>query len=115
MGVVCLIGCSDCDVAGVPSQQSTPAAEYFLGSEQTHNRFSSTIPPVLRVPSGAVIEVETKEATDRQLSPSSTVEDLLRRDRSLIHPLTGPVYIETAEPGDVLAVTLHEIEVGEWG
>ena len=32
-----------------------------------------------------------------------------------IHPLTGPVYVEGAEPGDVLAVTLHEIEIGAYG
>ncbi len=32
-----------------------------------------------------------------------------------IHPLTGPVYVEEAQPGDVLAVTLHKIELGEWG
>ena len=32
-----------------------------------------------------------------------------------IHPLTGPIYVEGAEPGDLLAVTLHKIEVGDWG
>ncbi len=115
LGLVFLAGCSSPAPEPIQDQQSAPAAEYFLSSDQTHNRFSSAIPPVLRVPSGAVIEVETKEATDQQLSLDSTTADLLARDRSLIHPLTGPVYIETAEPGDVLAVTLHEIEVGDWG
>jgi acetamidase/formamidase len=33
----------------------------------------------------------------------------------LVHTLTGPVYVEGAEPGDILAVTLLEIEVGDWG
>jgi len=32
-----------------------------------------------------------------------------------IHPLTGPIYVETAEPGDVLAVTFHKIDVLGWG
>ncbi len=32
-----------------------------------------------------------------------------------IHPLTGPVYVEGAQPGDILAVTLHQIEIGDWG
>ncbi|RMF67996.1 MAG: acetamidase, partial [Calditrichaeota bacterium] len=32
-----------------------------------------------------------------------------------IHPLTGPVYVEGAEPGDILAVKLLKIEVGDWG
>ncbi len=36
-------------------------------------------------------------------------------DSSLVHPLTGPVYVEGAEPGDTLAVTLIELEVLGWG
>jgi acetamidase/formamidase len=92
-----------------------PKPQYFLTSDQTHNRFSRTIPPVLRVPSGAVIEVRTEEASDRQITPESTAETLATLDFDPIHPLTGPVFVEGAEPGDVLAVTLHEIEVGDWG
>lgn len=73
------------------------------------------IEPVLTVPSGAVIEVYTEEASDGQLTPESTVEDLDDLDFDPIHPLTGPVYVEDAEPGDVLKVTLHKIELGDWG
>ncbi|MEO1655891.1 MAG: acetamidase/formamidase family protein, partial [Bacteroidota bacterium] len=43
----------------------------------------------------------------------------LREARSLnfesIHPLTGPVFVEGAQPGDVLKITLHKIELGDWG
>lgn len=92
-----------------------PTPQYTLTAEATHNRFSAAIPPTLRVPSGAVVEVYTKEATDGQLTPESELADLLALSFDPIHPLTGPVYVEGAEPGDVLAVTLHDIEVGEWG
>ena len=101
--------------AEVPQDQVGPQAEYFLSKDQGHNRWSRTIPPVLRVPSGAVIEVETKEASDEQISATSTVEDFLNMDSSKVHPLTGPVYVEGAEVGDVLAVTLLEIEPLGWG
>ena len=30
------------------------------------------------------------------------------------HPLAGPVYVEGAESGDILAVTLHQIELEDW-
>ena len=93
---------------------SVPAAQYSLTDQQTHNKFSSAIPPVLRVPSGAVVEVRTQEATDGQFRLGSSLEDMEKLDFDRIHALTGPVYIETAEPGDVLAVTLHEIELGDW-
>lgn len=95
--------------------QETPTPEFSLTQDQTHNRFSAAIEPVLRVPSGAVIEVRTEEASDGQLTPTSTVEDVANLDFDPIHPLTGPVYVEGAEPGDVLAVTLHEIELGDYG
>lgn len=95
--------------------QHTVEPQYRLSRDQTHNRFSSAIPPVLTVPSGAVVEVYTEEASDGQLTLSSTAEDVATLDFDPIHPLTGPVYVEGAEPGDVLAVTLHEIELGDYG
>jgi len=97
------------------SGSTTPRPKYFLSADQTHNKFSRTIPPVLRVPSGAVIEVRTEEATDGQLNINSTAADVPSVKFDPIHPLTGPVYVEGAEPGDVLAVKLLEIEVGDWG
>ena len=92
-----------------------PTAQYTLTREQTHNKFSSSIEPVLRVSSGAVIEAYTEEATDEQLKLNSPLEDLQNVSFDPIHPLTGPVYVEDAVPGDILAVTLHEIEIGDWG
>ncbi len=96
-------------------ERTMPRPQYVVGTERTHNKFSRSIPPVLRVPSGAVVEVHTKEATDGQLGPAATAEDLRRLDFEPIHPLTGPIYVEGARPGDVLAVTIHAIEIGPWG
>lgn len=114
--VMFLTGCVEYPAAtSEDSNQSKPEPEYSLTRDQTHNKFSSAIPPVLRVPSGAVIEVETEEASDGQLLQDATVDDVVNLDFEPIHPLTGPVFVEGAEPGDVLAVTLHKIEIGEYG
>jgi acetamidase/formamidase len=94
---------------------SVPSPDYTLTSEQTHNKFSSTIEPVLRVPSGSIIEVFTEEASDQQLQLDSDEKDLMNISFDPVHPLTGPVYVEDAKPGDILAVKLHEIEIGDWG
>ncbi|MDQ7039880.1 MAG: acetamidase/formamidase family protein [Rhodothermus sp.] len=94
---------------------TVPEPQYRLTAEQTHNKFSRRIAPVLRVPAGAIIELELKEATDGQLTPTSTADDILRVSFDPIHPLTGPIYVEGAEPGDVLAVTIHRIELEGWG
>ncbi len=89
--------------------------DFVLSTKNTHSKFSRTIPPVLRVPSGSIIEVHTKEATDGQLTVDSTVDDLVQVKFDPIHPLTGPIYVEGAEVGDVLAVKLLEIKIGDWG
>ena len=47
--------------------RSLPKPDFVLTSSNSHNKFSRTIPPVLLVHSGAVVEVYTKEATDGQL------------------------------------------------
>lgn len=97
------------------SIKAVPDPDYFLTQDQTHNKFSKTIAPVLRVPSGAVIEAKTEEASDKQLDINSTAADVPNVKFDPIHPLTGPVYVQGAESGDVLAVTLHKIELGDWG
>lgn len=113
-----VLGCMvllSCTVKEKGEQQAVPEADFTLSSDQTHNRWSSAIEPVLRVPSGSVIQVATEEASDQQLNLNSTLEDLKNLDFDPIHPLTGPVYVENAEPGDVLKVTLHQVEMGDWG
>jgi len=92
-----------------------PEADVVLTEDQTHNRWSAAIPPAVTVASGAVVEVYTTEASDGQLDARSDASAVATLDFDPIHPLTGPVAVEGAEPGDVLAVTLLDIEVGEWG
>ena len=89
--------------------------DFELDGSKVHSKFSSKIEPILRVPTGSVIRAKTREATDGQLTPESTVEALAALDFNRIHPLTGPVYIEGAQPGDTLAVTILDIKLSDWG
>ncbi|HEX9727754.1 MAG TPA: acetamidase/formamidase family protein [Gemmatimonadales bacterium] len=111
MATACLVGL----MSGCTIERTDPhpaiAPEYTLTADHTHNRFSAAIPPALRVESGAVVEAFTKEASDGQLAPGTTVDALASLDFDPIHPLTGPVYVAGAAPGDVIAVTLLEIDV----
>ena len=94
-----------------------PEPQFTLSKDQTHNKFSRLIPPVLTVESGAVIDAFTEDALDEQILPGMTTDEFNSAgyNSDLVHPLTGPVYIEGAEPGDVLEVILHKIECGNWG
>lgn len=96
-------------------EKEVPEIRHRLSKDQTHNKFSSTIEPVLRVSSGAVIEAFTEDASDEQLLAEADLETLAKLSFEPIHPITGPVYVEEAEVGDVLAVTLHKIEVMNYG
>jgi formamidase len=83
-----------------------------------HNRWHEAVPPVLEVAPGDTVILETREAFDGQLSPDSTSEDCGALDLSPVHPLTGPVFVKGAEPGDLLEVKLLDIEpdpFGSWG
>ncbi len=100
---------------GREDESATTRIDFTIPAESTHNRFSASIPPVLRVPSGSNIEVFTVEASDGQITPDSDVSVLSTISFDPIHPLTGPVWVEGAEPGDVLKVTLLEIDAGDWG
>jgi formamidase len=79
------------------------------------NRYHPAIPPVARANPGDHIVFETRDALDSDLTLDSTADDLAAVDLNLVHPMTGPVFIEGAEQGDVLAVTLVDIEPDQYG
>ena len=75
------------------------------------NRYHPAIKPVSRAKPGQLIVLATRDALDSDLNFDSTADDLAALDLNLVHPMTGPVFIEGAERGDVLAVTLVDIDV----
>jgi formamidase len=79
------------------------------------NRYHPAIKPVMRARPGQLIVFETRDALDSDLTATSTPKDLAAVDLNLVHPLTGPVYIEGAARGDVLAVTLIDVAPDEYG
>ena len=79
-----------------------------------HNRWHEAVEPVLEVELGDTVVYETRDAFDGQLSPSSAADDLLTASLGPVHPLTGPVFVKGAEPGDLLEATITEIEPDPW-
>jgi formamidase len=79
------------------------------------NRYHPAIKPVARAQPGQLILFETRDALDSDLTVNSVGKDLGAVDLNLVHPITGPVYIEGAKRGDVLAVTLVDVDPDEYG
>ncbi|MBM3394815.1 MAG: formamidase, partial [Betaproteobacteria bacterium] len=79
------------------------------------NRYHPAIPAVGRAKPGQLIVFETRDALDSNLHVNSLPKDVTAVDLNLVHPITGPVHIEGAKRGDVLAVTLIDVAPDEYG
>src|SRR5918911_272887 len=80
-----------------------------------HNRWHPAIPPIVRADPGDRVILETRDALDGQITPGTKSADLAGANLDVVHPLTGPVYINGAEPGDLLEVTIVEVEPQPFG
>lgn len=80
-----------------------------------HNRWHPDLEPIVTVRPGEELTLETRDGLDVALGPDSAVEDVLRIDLGVPHPLTGPVFVEGAEPGDLLEVELLAFESAGFG
>ena len=89
--------------------------DFTIHAAQHHFGWDNSFAPVLRAEPGATIAFECNDASAGQLTPASTVEDVRTLDFGLINPVTGPVYVEGAEPGDILKVTIHDFTPSGFG
>src|SRR5215510_3524031 len=80
-----------------------------------HNRWHPDIPPVVRCEPGDEVVLETRDALDGQVGPGGSLDEVATTNLDVVHPLTGPVYVEGAEPGDLLAVEIVDIEPDTYG
>lgn len=77
--------------------------------------FDAAIPPVLKIESGDQVNLSTLMLMDGQLRCGMTFEELLAKrqtytDRGMgSHTLTGPIFVQGAEPGDVLEVRIEKL------
>ncbi|MDS0298811.1 acetamidase/formamidase family protein [Halogeometricum sp. S1BR25-6] len=83
--------------------------------ENVHHVWDNSLEPLVTVEPGDVVRFECRDALDGQVGPDSGVDDLANATFDPVHPLTGPVAVEGAEPGDVLAVELLDFEHKGWG
>lgn len=77
--------------------------------------WNNALDPVLTVEPGTVVEVEVANASGGQLEASSTASDVARLDFSRVNPVTGPIFVEGAEPGDALVIDVLDMSMDTWG
>jgi len=80
-----------------------------LDSTQVHYEWNNAIAPRLGIEPGDTVVFSTRDAADGFYSRTSTHEDVMRRVFKG-HPLTGPVRVNGARPGDVLVVEILDMK-----
>jgi acetamidase/formamidase len=112
-------------LAGICALPGAARAETLLPTPKTiaWGYYDATTPPVLKVRSGATVEVQTLiTSSPKRLEaagvPPGEVEPALRQIHEQVkdkgpggHILTGPIYVEGAEPGDTLEVRIKAIKL----
>jgi acetamidase/formamidase len=115
-----------CAAGLMPGSVACAAEHSLLASPQTiqFGRFDASVKPVLTINSGDIVTIETATQIDpvevdaSGAVPPSAVPQYVRdifnqvKDRGPgPHVLTGPIYVNGAEPGDVLEVRILQIDL----
>ena len=93
--------------------QRNPKA-HTIHREHQHLSWDNAREPALTVAPGDTVSFRDIDAMCGQLTPESTVATIAGVDFARVNPIAGPVYVDGAEPGDTLKVTLLGFEPSGW-
>ena len=91
------------------------SSTHRLDSSVVHYEWNNAIAPRLVVDPGDTIVVDTRDAGDGYYTPTSTSRDTAARGPMKGHPLSGPIAVRGARPGDVLVVEIVAMEPAPFG
>jgi len=90
------------------------ARDHVIDPSVIHHQWDSDLEPILAIDSGDTVYYDIKVAGDGQVWPGASYSDT-RFDFDTIYNLSGPVWVNGAEPGDTLQVDILELRHGDWG
>lgn len=91
------------------------ACDYTIHGRNHHFGWDRANAPVLTIEPGKTIEFECLDSSGGQLTPSSKLDDVSGLDFARINPVTGPIRLEGARPGDALKVTIEAFKPSGFG
>ena len=89
--------------------------DYTIHGAQHHFGWDNSLAPAERVAPGSTILFHCHDSSAGQLGPSSIVADVATLDFGKINPVSGPIFIEGAEPGDAVKVTIDSFKPSGFG
>ena len=90
-------------------------ATHYFPDDRVHFQWDTGNEPVIEIASGDTVVVHTRDVSDNQIGPGSDAGAIESLDWDRVYPLAGPIAVEGAEPGDVLAVEVLDIHTEGWG
>jgi acetamidase/formamidase len=91
------------------------AKTHYFPSDQVHFTWDAGNAAVLSVDSGDTVVVHTRDVSDDQIGPDSTVDVIAGLDWDRVYPLAGPIAVQGAQPGDTLAIEVLDLHTQGWG
>jgi acetamidase/formamidase len=88
--------------------------DHTIDPERVHHGWDRTLAPVLRIASGDVVHYDLRMAGHEQIAEGDGYAQA-RLDFDTLYHLSGPVFVEGADPGDTLRIEILELEPGDWG
>jgi acetamidase/formamidase len=86
-----------------------------IHSAHHHFGWDHGLEPVLTIAPGSTVEFDIVDASGGQLDASSDAAAVGALDFEKVNPVTGPVFVDGAEPGDALVVEILDFEESGWG
>ena len=86
-----------------------------IGRTSMHTAWDNALPPIADIAPGTELTVETAESSGGQLGRGSGAADVGALDFGRVNPVTGPVRVGGAGPGDALVIDVLDVETGDWG
>jgi acetamidase/formamidase len=106
------LGTVDVAGSGTPETVAVPRGDRVLDgyTRVNHNRWNRDLPAAVTVRPGEEIQLLCRDALDiGDQAKTMTPDGTMTIDLGRIHPLTGPVEVEGAEPGDILEVEVLDV------
>lgn len=88
---------------------------HTIHASHQHLRWCRDHAPITTIAPGDTLEFGEMDAVCGQLSRHSTAADIATLDFERVNPIVGPIFVDGAEPGDALKVTLLGFEPSGWG
>lgn len=86
-----------------------------LGTDTVHYAWDRDLAPALEIEGSGTVELDLLDSGAGQFDASSTHESLAALDLARVNPVTGPILVRGAEPGDALLVRMRELSTAAWG